>query len=235
MATTSETTPLLADPEASSSNEHQVSQDGAGVTTIPAAKPPYFRAIVVLTHFSAALSILAFICLLTIICIGAAGPGGFYLFYRLRENVQILLGLSILTLIISSLNLLRLRHAQRQLWLLVNLIVDAILIVNLVTTIPAALDGNFDQNPDTWLPDKKAYKTAQAVIVILGIGLVSSLIIGLAHLALLPLRCYTAAVGGGWDSWRVPGGEFRIEVAVKFLRQEDGTGTAERQARVAEQ
>ncbi|KAL4952689.1 hypothetical protein BDW69DRAFT_185210 [Aspergillus filifer] len=234
MATTSETTPLLADPGAPSSIEHQISQDGAGVTT-PAAKPPYFRAIVVLTHLSAALSILAFICLLATICINTAGPGGFYLFYWLRDYVQILLGLSILTLIISSLNLLRLRHSQRQLWLPVNLIVDAILIVNLVTNIPEALDRNFDQSPGTWLPDKKAYNTAQAVIVLLGVGLVSSLIIGLAHLALFPLRCYAATVGGGWDSWRVPGGEFRIEVAVKFLRQEAGSATAAQEARGAGQ
>ncbi|KAL4943766.1 hypothetical protein BDV06DRAFT_129459 [Aspergillus oleicola] len=224
MATTSETTPLLADPEAPPANNSQIPQDGAGLTTTPPAKPPYFRATVVLTHLSAALSTLSFVTYLTTICIDIAGPGGFYLFWNLREHIQVLFGVSILTLIISSLNLLRLRHSHRPLWLVVNLLVDAVVVIYTLSSAPHALTANFDQSPNTWLPDKTAADTTRAVIVILGVGLISSLIVGLAHLVLFPLRCYAAFVGGSWDSGRVPGGEFRVEFAIKFLRQEDRTG-----------
>lgn len=47
-----------------------------------------------------------------------------------------------------------------------------------VCTAPDALVLNFDQTPDSWLPDSKAAQTAQAVIVLLAIGLIAGLAAG---------------------------------------------------------
>ncbi|KAL4923916.1 uncharacterized protein BDV17DRAFT_295920 [Aspergillus undulatus] len=221
MATPSDTTPLLADSEPLEAGEYTIPQDGAGAITTPAPKPPYFRTTVVLTHLSAGLAILAFLFDLVVICIDAASPGGFYLFWNLRERLQVLFAISILALITTSLNLARLRHVRRSLWLWVNLIIDAVIVIYTVTLAPEALALNFDQSPTSWLPDRRAATTAQSVIVLLGVGLGAGLGVGLTHFVLFPLRCYAAFVEGSWDTWRVPGGEFKVEFSIKFLRQEE--------------
>ncbi|KAL4863976.1 hypothetical protein BDV12DRAFT_189258 [Aspergillus spectabilis] len=222
MASASDTTPLLADSEPLEAGDYTLPQDR--ITTSLPEKPPFFRATVVLTHLSTVLSIIAFLFDLIVIFVDVAHPHGFYLFWNLRELVQAMFGISILTIVASSLNLLRLRHARAPLWLWVNLIFDAVIVAYTVTCGPEALALNFDQSPDTWLPDTGAAETARAVIVLLGIGLIAGLLAGLVHLILFPLRCYASFRSGAWQSpqtWRLPGGEFKIEFSIKFLRQED--------------
>ncbi|KAL4803855.1 hypothetical protein BDV18DRAFT_40055 [Aspergillus unguis] len=254
MASTSETTPLLADSEPLNDNER--SNPEAGVTsTSTEDKPPYYRTTVVLTHLSAALSIIALVFDLAGLCIDAASSNGFYLFWDLRSYVQGLFALSILSTITSSLNLARLRHARRPLWLIINLIVDGVIICYTVALGPEALARDLDQDPNSWLPDKGAAYTAKTVVVVLAIGIIAGLLVGfvslslshrilaffacfcfdgkwavlmlvyrLIHLVLLPLRCYVAFVSGSWRTWTVPTGEFKIEFSVKFLRQQEGSG-----------
>lgn len=89
MATTSDTTPLLADSEPLEAGEYQLPRDGT-ITTPVQRKPTDYRKAALLTHLAAALSIVAFIFDLTVICIDFASPGGFYLFWNLRERLQIL-------------------------------------------------------------------------------------------------------------------------------------------------
>lgn len=224
MATTSDTTPLLADSEPLEAGEYQLPQDGT-LTNPVQRKPTDYRRTILLTHLAAALSIVAFIFDLTVICIDFASPGGFYLFWSLRERLQILFALSIVTAVTAFLNLSRLRHTRQPLWLWLNLIIDAVIGVYTVCTAPDALVLNFDQTPDSWLPDSRAAQTAQAVIVLLGIGLVAGLAAGLAHLVLFPVRCYASFASQSWQTpqnWRIPGGEFKIEFSIKFLRQDDG-------------
>ncbi len=195
MATTSDTTPLLADSEPLEAGEYQLPQDGT-LTNPVQRKPTDYRKTILLTHLAAALSIVAFIFDLTVICIDFASPGGFYLFWSLRERLQILFALvrnpptngqtfhtyqapqSIVTAVTAFLNLSRLRHTRQPLWLWLNLIIDAVIGVYTVCTAPDALVLNFDQTPDSWLPDSRAAQTAQAVIVLLGIGLVAGLAAG---------------------------------------------------------
>ncbi|KAL4921435.1 hypothetical protein BDW62DRAFT_174680 [Aspergillus aurantiobrunneus] len=224
MASASDTTPLLADPEAQESGQYRVPQDGV-INTPPQEKPPYFRPTIVLSHLSAALSIIAFIFDLTVICVDAANPGGYYLSWNLRGRLQGLFAISVLALVTSSLNLARLRHARASPFLWVNLIIDAVIVCYTVTLAPEALALNFDQSPSSWLPDNRAADTARAVIVLLGIGLIAGLIAGSVHLILFPIRCYASFVSGSWQSphvWSIPSGEFRIEFSIKFLRKEDG-------------
>lgn len=89
MANTSDTTPLLADSEPLEAGEYQLPQDGT-ITTPVQRKPTDYRKTILLTHLAAALSIVAFLFDLTVICIDFARPGGFYLFWNLRERLQIL-------------------------------------------------------------------------------------------------------------------------------------------------
>lgn len=92
MATTSDTTPLLADSEPLEAGEYQLPQDGT-LTNPVQRKPTDYRKTILLTHLAAALSIVALIFDLTVICIDFASPGGFYLFWSLRERLQILFAL----------------------------------------------------------------------------------------------------------------------------------------------
>ncbi|KAL4882613.1 hypothetical protein BJY04DRAFT_37526 [Aspergillus karnatakaensis] len=218
MASASDSTPLLADSEPLEAGEYTIPQD-RNVTKSLLEKPPFHRTTVVLTHLSAALSIFALVFDLTVILTDAANPHGFYIFWTLLGLVQGLFGISILSTIASSLNLIRLRHARAPLWLWLNLIFDAVIVALTVKWGPEAIARNFDQNPDTWLPDTGAANAARAVIVLLGIGLSAGLIVGLVHLILIPLRCYASFQSGA--NWRVPGGEFKIDFSVRFLRQEE--------------
>ncbi|KAL5341186.1 hypothetical protein BJX70DRAFT_76862 [Aspergillus crustosus] len=223
MASASDTTPLLADSEPLEGGEYTFPQDTI-ITASRLEKPPFFRTTVALTHLSAAFSIIAFIFNLTVIFIDVAHPNGYYMFWTLRELVQSMFGISILTIVVSSLNLLRLRYNRVPLWFLVNLIFDAVIVAYTVSRGPEALALNFDQSPDTWLPDTGAADTARAVIVLLGIGLIAGLLVGLVHLILFPLRCYASFRNGSWQSpqtWRLPGGEFKVEFSIRFLRQEE--------------
>ncbi|KAL4741172.1 hypothetical protein BDV11DRAFT_78260 [Aspergillus similis] len=222
MASVSENTPLLAESEPLETNEYQVSQNHS-VTTAP-AKPPYFRTIVVLTHISAALSVPALVLYSTVISIETARPGGFYLPWHLATRIHVLAVINILSLLASALNLARLRHARRLLWLWLNLLIDAAITFYSLVLVPGALTLNFDQSPNSWLPDRGAAATARAVIVLLGIGLITGLFVGLAHLVLFPLRCFASIQRGPSQSprtWKIPGGEFRVEFSVRFLRQEE--------------
>jgi hypothetical protein len=204
MASVSENTPLLAESEPRETNEYQISQNHSLTTALV---KPYFRTIVVLTHLSAALSVPAFVLYLTVSSIDIAGPGGFYLswdlatrIHALAITVRIWLALiqqknkrkslterstqSILSFLASALNLARLRHARRPLWLWLNLPIDAAITFSSLVLVPGALALNFNQSPDSWLPDRGAATTARAVIVFLGIGLIAGLFVGfvLAHL-----------------------------------------------------
>ncbi|CBF86873.1 predicted protein [Aspergillus nidulans FGSC A4] len=164
MASVSENTPLLAESEPRETNEYQISQDHS-VTTAPAK--PYYRTIVVLTHLSAALSVPAFVLYLTVSSIDIAGPGGFYLSWDLATRIHSLAITSILSFLASALNLARLRHARRPLWLWLNLPIDAAIAFSSLVLVPGALALNFNQSPDSWLPDRGAAATARAVIVFL--------------------------------------------------------------------
>ncbi|KAL4819660.1 hypothetical protein BDW67DRAFT_134241 [Aspergillus spinulosporus] len=220
MTSVSENTPLLAESEPRETNGNQSLQNHS-VATAPAK--PYFRTIVVLTHFSAALSVPALVLYLTVSSIDIAGPGGFYLSWNLATRIHALAITSILSVLASVLNLARLRHARRPLWLWLNLPIDAAITFSSVVLVPGALILNFNQSPDSWLPDHGAAVTARAVIVFLAIGLIAGLIVGLTHLALFLLRCFASIQSEPSQSarsWRIPGGELRIEFSVKFLRQE---------------
>ncbi|KAL4996094.1 hypothetical protein BDV10DRAFT_116888 [Aspergillus recurvatus] len=231
MASASENTPLLADSEPLE-GEHQILQDHT-VTTAP-VKPPYFRMIVVLIHLSAALSVLAFVLYLIVISIVTAGPGGFYLSWDLEPRVRVLSATSILSFVASALNLARLRHARRALWLWLNLLIDAIIAFFTFVFVPGALALNFNESPDSWLPDRGAVATARAVTVLLGFGLIAGLVVGLAHLVLFPLRCFarfrSEPSQSSW-AWRIPGGEFSVKFSVKFLRQEEEASRESRDSR----
>ncbi|KAL2830553.1 hypothetical protein BDW59DRAFT_18469 [Aspergillus cavernicola] len=223
MASASDITPLLANSEALEAGEYERPQDVDHITAIQHHPTPSLRTTVVLTHLSAVLAILGFIFDITVISIDAAAPNGFYMYWNLRERVQGMFGISILTVIASSLNLARLRHSRQPLWTWVNLIIDAVIVIYTINLAPEAIALNFDQSPDSWLPDEKAASVARAVVVLLGIGLISGLIGGLVHLILFPLRCYASFKSGSWrnpQAWRIPSGEFKIEFSVKFLRQE---------------
>ncbi|KAL2870664.1 uncharacterized protein BJX67DRAFT_245277 [Aspergillus lucknowensis] len=225
MASTSDSTPLLADSEALEAGEYNLPGDQTqDLTTTPQQKEPGVRATIILTHISAALSIIAFLFDLTAIAIGAISPHGYYIFWGLQTRLQTMFAISILTFIISSLNMARLRHSRRPLWLGVNLIVDAVAVVYTASVGPDALARNFNESPDSWLPDEGAVAIAKAVIVVLGIGLISGLLVGLVHLILFPVRCYASIKSGSWQTpqtWRIPSGEFKIEFSIKFLRQEE--------------
>ncbi|KAL6235815.1 hypothetical protein BDW75DRAFT_128157 [Aspergillus navahoensis] len=224
MASAPENTPLLADSEPLEAGEYQILQDHS-VTTAP-AKPPYFRMIVVLIHLSAALSVLAFVLYLTVISIVTARPGGFYISWDLEQRIQALSITSILSFVASALNLARLRRARRVLWLWLNLLIDAVIAFFTFVLVPGALTLNFDESPDSWLPNRRAATTAGTVIVLLGIGLIAGLIAGLAHLVLFSMRCFALFRSEPSQSpwaWRIPGGEFRVDFSIKFLRQEDGS------------
>ncbi|RDW79032.1 uncharacterized protein DSM5745_05884 [Aspergillus mulundensis] len=224
MASVSESTPLLADSGPQEVGEYGIAQESTD-TPSPQARPPYHRIIVVLTHLSAALSVLALVLYLTVGSLDAAGPGGFYLFWNLVVAIRDLAAICILASIASSLNLARLRHARRPLWLWPNLLVDAVVVFFTFIIVPGALAEASAINPDSWLPDRRGVATARAVIVLLIVGLIASLLVGLAHLALLFLRCFAffqSEPSQGPRTWRVPGGEFRVEFSIKFLRQGDG-------------
>ncbi|KAL3455441.1 hypothetical protein BJX64DRAFT_71121 [Aspergillus heterothallicus] len=222
MASTSDTTPLLADADHLDGNEYQHGEDN----TITCRKEPFSRTTIVLTALSAFLSVVAFVFDLTVIAIDAATPHGYYLFWGLRYRVRHMFGMSILTLVFSHLNLVSIKHLRRPLWLWANLVVDAVTVVYVVSTAPEALSQNFRQSPDSWLPDTGAANTARAVIVLLGIGLISGLLVAFIHLIHFPVRCYASLKSGSWQaprSWRVPGGEFKVEFSIKFIRQEQQT------------
>ncbi|KAL5048711.1 hypothetical protein BDW71DRAFT_205404 [Aspergillus fruticulosus] len=231
MASASENTPLLADSGPLEAGEYQVFQDHS-VTSAP-ANPPYFRTIVVLIHLSAALSVLAFVLYLAVISIDTASPGGFYLSWDFEQRIQALCVTSILSSVASALNLAHLRHARRSIWLWLNLLIDAVIAFFTFMLVPGALALNFNQSPDSWLPDRRAVATAWAVIVLLGIGLIAGLFVGLAHLVLFPVRCFASFRSEQSQSpwaWRIPGGEFSVEFSVKFLWQEDGASRESRDA-----
>ncbi|KAL2849558.1 hypothetical protein BJY01DRAFT_245845 [Aspergillus pseudoustus] len=216
MASTSDTTPLLAD------TEYQTEDNN--ITTVHQKKDPLIRTTLVLTILSALLSAIAFLFDLTVLAIDAATPHGYYLFWGLRSRVRHMFGISVLTLVFSHLNLASIKHSRRPLWLWVNIVVDAVTVVYVVSTAPEALSQSFNQSPDSWLPDNGAANTTRAVIVLLGIGLISGLLVAFVHLIHFPVRCYTSLKSGSWQapqSWRVPGGEFRINFSIKFLRQEE--------------
>ncbi|KAL2799875.1 hypothetical protein BJX66DRAFT_230805 [Aspergillus keveii] len=220
MASASDTTPLLADADPLAGSE----QNEDNITTFRQKKEPFFRITVALTIFSAVFSTIAFVFDLIVIAIDSAAPHGYYLFWGLRYRVHHMFGISVLTLIFSHLNLASIKHSRRPLWLWVNLIVDAVTVVYVVGTAPEALSQNFHQSPDSWLPDTGAANTTRAVIVLLGIGLVSGLVVAFVHLVHFPVRCYASLKSGSWQapqSWKVPGGEFKIDFSIKFLRQEE--------------
>ncbi|KAL2819778.1 hypothetical protein BJX63DRAFT_428557 [Aspergillus granulosus] len=221
MASTSDTTPLLADSEPLGGNEYQ-NEDN--ITSLRQKKEPCIQTTVGLTILSVVFSVIAFLFDLIVIAIDAANPHGYYLFWGLRSRLHHMFGISILTLIFSPLNLASIKHSRRPLWLWVNLIVDGVTVVYVVSTAPEALSQNFNQSPDSWLPDNGAANTARAVTVLLAIGLISGLLVAFVHLILFPVRCYASLTSGSWQtpqSWRVPGGEFKIEFSIKFLRQEE--------------
>ncbi|KAL4752043.1 hypothetical protein BDW72DRAFT_78055 [Aspergillus terricola var. indicus] len=221
MASVSENTPLLAELEPQETDGYQISQNHS-VNTAPSK--PYFRTIVILSHLSAGFSVVAFVLYLTVISIETAGPGGFYLSWDLATCIHSLAFTSILSLLASAFNLVRLRHARRPLWLWLNLPIDAAITFSSLVLVPGALALNFNQSPDSWLPDRGAAATARAVIVFLGIGLIAGLFVGLAHLVLFPLRCFASIQSEPSQSprtWRIPGGELRVEFSVRFLRQDE--------------
>ncbi|KAL4780983.1 hypothetical protein BJX76DRAFT_363931 [Aspergillus varians] len=237
MASATDTTPLLADSEPLEAGEYQIPQDDT-ITSPQQEKPPFFRTIIVLTHLSAALSIIAFVFDLAVICIDYARLGGWYMFWNLCGDVQGLFFLtykasqSIITFVASSINLAHLRYTHRPLWLRGNMLFDAVVVAYTIALAPEGLSLNFNQSPDSWLPDKRAANTARAAMVLLGIGLVAGSLLGLVHLILIPVRCYASYKNGSWrrpPTLTLPGGEFKIEFSIKFVRQESS-----RDSRVAE-
>ncbi|KAL3479317.1 hypothetical protein BJX99DRAFT_255577 [Aspergillus californicus] len=213
MASASDTTPLLADSEYYENND----------ATLEHPKTPYLGQTVVLTILSTAFSILAFVTDLTVLSIDAAAPHGFYLYFMIRGGVRIMFIISTITLLISSLNLVRLKRFHRTLPTVLNIVIDAVIIFYSLAVGPAALIENFDQSSDWWLPDEGAAKVATAVIVLLAIGLISGIIVGGIHLVLFVLRCYAFVKTGSWQrqNWRIPSGEFKVEFSIKFQRQEE--------------
>ncbi|KAJ0424885.1 hypothetical protein BJY00DRAFT_225149 [Aspergillus carlsbadensis] len=220
MTSASDTTPLLADADPLGRSE----RNEDNITTFRQKKEPFLRTIIVLTILSAFFSTIAFLFDLVVIAINSASPHGYYLFWGLRYRVHHMFSISILTLIFSHLNLASIKYSRRPLWLWVNLVVDAVTVVYVVRTAPKALSQNFHQLPDSWLPDTGAANTTRAVIVLLGIGLVSGVAVAFVHLVHFPVRCYASLKSGSWQApqiWRIPGGEFKIDFSIKFLRQEE--------------
>ncbi|KAL4902994.1 hypothetical protein BDW74DRAFT_157246 [Aspergillus multicolor] len=224
MASASERTPLLADSGPQEVSEYGIAQETTN-TTSPQAKPPYHRKIVVLTHLSAALSVFALVLYVAVVFLDAARPGGFYLYQDLTLAIKGLITICILASVFSSLNLARLRHARRPLWLWPNLLVDAVIAFLTFAIVPEAVWDISIIHPDSWLPDRVGVATAKAVIALLGFALFASLLVGLGHGALFFQRCFAffqSEQSRDVRMWRIPGGEFRIEFSIKFLRQEDG-------------
>ncbi|KKK20917.1 hypothetical protein ARAM_004502 [Aspergillus rambellii] len=212
------TTPLLVDSEPLESGEYEIHN----VQTMP-RKPPYLRATIILTHAAAAFSAVALIFDLTAIILNGISPHDVYLFYRLDEGVRCLVMVNIVSVIASALNLTRLRRTRRSLPLLINLVFDGLIVFLTSTYAPDGVARNLEQDPNYWGPDADAVATATALQIIVGVGMGCSLVAGLAHLALFGLRLYGSFKAGAWRSpqtWKLPGGELKLEFSVRFRRQE---------------
>ncbi|PLB48526.1 hypothetical protein P170DRAFT_438110 [Aspergillus steynii IBT 23096] len=225
MADISENTPLLRDSSDSGAAEHERHD-------IPTQNPAdnSLRFVTALTWSSLVLAVLVVAFDLTVNILEETNYGsGYYMPWVMRIAITAMCVVGLATVLISFLNLVRLYHSQRALWLWLNLIFDFIIALYSIVYCGQGIVLNWAETCDPSSENCRFTRRIEAFAYItLGFGLA----LGITHLVLFFLRCALAfrmRFWRGFQHWRLPAGQLTVEFTIKFLRQEPQSGEAQNQ------
>ncbi|KAK2808655.1 hypothetical protein FQN50_004519 [Emmonsiellopsis sp. PD_5] len=226
MATSLESTPLLADHRSDAPvGDTQQAEDNAAVTG-PSGEPNR-RAVLLLTWLSVVFSAFAFV-LLVIISVVARRFPGYSMDWSIGEACIRMIPMTAAVAFFGFLNLVSLYIRQRALWLALNLVIDALI---------AFFSGAFCLEGLTYSDSYYCSEAgnegceafAKKIQVLIRVGLGLGLAVALVHVILFLFRCVRALRylfrQRSSGTFKIPTGRLSIEFTIKLLRQDDAAGS----------
>ncbi|CAD6564456.1 MAG: hypothetical protein ASARMPRED_004421 [Alectoria sarmentosa] len=188
------------------------------------AIPSFRKPIHIFTALALTFSILALVSLFVTAVARQAGPVSFNLPWSTKEGLNGILAPAIFSLLFSAYSLRRVHSNKSAAPLALNLIVDIVIAFFAITYGAGGLSGLLDGQGGWCSYPGGDYsicrRGALPVKVFAGIAMGAGIAFGVMHFVLFCVRGrITYSSGLGRSPWRLPVGQLKFEVSIKFLRE----------------
>ncbi|MCJ1275900.1 hypothetical protein MMC21_003705 [Puttea exsequens] len=194
------------------------------------AAPPHSRtisprSIQILTPTALALSVLTLLLLIATQVALQLGPRHFSIGWQVEDSMKGLIAPSVLSLLFTTYNLVRLRSHRSAAPLPVSLILD--IIIGLIALgyglagLPSIADGGYCYSyPHNEIDQDACMRRALPARLVAGVALGAGVLMGLVHLLMVALRGVVVVRSEAWKGpWGFPNGQVTIEFNLKMFKE----------------